>query len=403
MNGKLADRSSAQPGYQQTTSEVLQVRGMIETDRELEQRLLAGDDQTLKDLPALLQPRMLRRAYQYVREYRHILPAYLEALDLVQEASLAIWKHLEDARTKESPLGYLVAAGYQTMRNLCLSFTQEPRMIHLDQPCSPDDKTPLREYIPSSVLPVSPYTEKEDEGQYAPLYDALALLPESQRSAIERIYGMEENAVSRNCEIRRELGWTESRIYYQKNRALTLLALALQEAYPQYTQPGLLACIPEQQWKRLEQACAELQAEGRPISARTLFARTKAPVWTIQAYLRVRQGGPPLSRHERCWQKLDQAYADLQSRGEPITPSALHRATGSRWVLIREYLKQRSDFVNPSLTNGDIDCQLLPVYADLQARGERVTPRALSKAASVSYEAARAYLRRRSRRERKKL
>src|SRR5258708_40286456 len=87
-----------------------------DTDMALDQRLRAGDRQTMNDLPTLLQPRLLQRAYQYVRDYRHILPAYMEALDLVQEASIVILKRLEEARTKHSTLAHLVATGYRSLR-----------------------------------------------------------------------------------------------------------------------------------------------------------------------------------------------------------------------------------------------------------------------------------------------
>jgi RNA polymerase sigma factor (sigma-70 family) len=341
MSEQFADRSTSQPEFQEIIGETFQEHSITDLDRELEERLRSGDRQVMNELLELLQPRLLRRAYHYIRDFRHVVPAYLEVYDLVQEASVVILKYLEEARTKDSPLGYLITVGYQAMRYICFRLVQEPRLLSLDRPFSEDDETPLHEHLPTSLLPSSPYEQEKDVSKYEPLYEAISRLSDDQRRAIQQAYGIEEQAPSRDCEIERELGWSTGRVRYQKNRALAALALALQEAYPQYGQSARLACIPEEQWRRLDEAYDRLQRQGRFISHNVLMREARVHAWMVGAYFMAREGKPRLSRHEQVQRKLDQAYTALQVKGEVITIEALKREAKSSWEVAHAYLNKR--------------------------------------------------------------
>jgi DNA-directed RNA polymerase specialized sigma24 family protein len=309
---------------------------------DLEQRLRAGDPQVADELPAFLQSRFLRRAYQYLRDYRHVLPAYLEAVDLVQEACLVVLKCLEEARAKDSPFDYLIAVGYHAMRYFCFSFTQEPCTQSLDQPCFPDDETPLHEYLSTSLLPVSPYLQ-EDEDRYMPLYHALEQLSAPQRAVLLRLYGLQEHPVMRQCDIERELGWYRMRAGKMERKALATLALALKDAYPHYVgdTPPTGYQLSDAQRARLDQAYARLQSQGRAISVRVLRREAKTSDCAASAYLWEKEGSPRFAMHQNVQQRLDQAYARLQSQGRAISVRVLRREAKSGKNAAGAYLKQK--------------------------------------------------------------
>lgn len=364
------------------------------SDKELDERLRSGDQQIMNKLPELLQPRLLRRAYQYIRDFRHVVPAYLEAFDLVQEASMVILKRLEEAHTKDSPLAYLVATGYQTMRYLCLSFFQEPHTTSLDRPFSEDDDTPLHEHLSTSLLQSSPY-EQEETDKYEALYQAVEQLPELQRIAIEHAYGLGEHAASRECEMQRDLCWSAARVRHYKHKGLISLILALHDNYPYNTQETLLTCIPDAERKRLEQVYARLQAQSQEqqISLRRLQQEAKVRSWAASAYLQAMERESRLSREMQMRQKLDRAYAALQARGEVITRSMLQREAGVGQRIASAYLDER---IGPLWRAGRFAAtrrRLSQAYADMLAKNERVSISALSRAALVDYRTARAYLR----------
>jgi DNA-directed RNA polymerase specialized sigma24 family protein len=270
------------------------------------------------------------------------LPPLLGAEDLIQEANLVLCKRLDEASVKEDPLSYLVAAGYHAMDCACVLALREPRAGSLDAPRYSDDETPWHEYVPSSVLPASPYANAGDD-EYAPLYQALGQLPGEQRTVIEHSYGLGEHAPSNRGEIRDALGWTKSRTTYQRKKTLVALALALKDVYPQYVgQHSLMAHIPERYQQRLDQAYAALQTQGKVCIAHLMRA-ARVESWMAAAYLH-EQGISCLSAHERSRQHLERAYRELRAQGQPVSAKTLAGRAHANIGRARKYLKEQEGY-----------------------------------------------------------
>ncbi|HEX7736997.1 MAG TPA: hypothetical protein VF458_19285 [Ktedonobacteraceae bacterium] len=310
-------------------------------EKDLEQRLRAGEHQAMNDVYGLLQPRMLRRARLYIRDYRYSIPAYLEPMDLVQEANLIISKRLEEARTKAFPLAYLIGAGYRSMLFFCYSHMQESTPVSLDRPRFEDDDTPLHEHLPTSLLSSSPY-EHENEERYTPLYEAIGCLSESQRLAVVHSYGIQEHAAATISEIQHMLNWSRYRVSHQRNAGLAALALALKEDYPQYmgATPPTGYQLSKAQYQRLDRAYETSQAQGRTISINALAREAKVGKKAASSYLWEKEGTPRLPS-SMVVKRIDQAYATLQSQKRKVTGQALSEEAGVNINTALRYLKKK--------------------------------------------------------------
>jgi DNA-directed RNA polymerase specialized sigma24 family protein len=338
MHQMFSSLASRQADLQVAIAAITQGADPTATEISLSKRARAGERQALSDLLILLQPRMIWHALSCLSTYGHALPS-LDAEDLIQEAMLVMSKRMEEARTKEDPLSYLVAAGTHAMDCLCIHTLREPQTLSLDAPRFQDDETPWHEAVPSSVLPTAPYAHEEGKA-YTPLYQAIAQLPDEQRTVIEHYYGLHEHAPSNRGEIRDTLGWTKSRTTYQRKKTLAALALALKDCYPQYVgQQPLVAHIPESHRQRLNQAYADLHTEGL-VSVKRLTRTAKVEAWMATAYLR-ELGTPCLTSHQLSRQHLDQTYADLCARSQTITAKTLAQQARANVQRARTYLKEK--------------------------------------------------------------
>lgn len=272
----------------------------------LEQRVFTGDHQALLDVYEQLQPSILRRAHQLVRSHRALLPAYLEAQDLAQEASLVMYQRLDQAQAASSPVAYLLGTGYRVMWVHCLEAMHQPSLSSLDRPRFEDDMTPLHEYIPSSVLPASPYA-RSDEEAYAPLYAEIEQLPDMQRTVILHYYGIHEHAAEQGRGLRHEQGWSRYRTRGHRKNALVALAFALRDAYPHAVGETLLeAQITLAQRQRLDDAYASLQATSRFIAVARLARAAQTDNRIARAYLQERHAD----------QGIQPAQASCRERGQ---------------------------------------------------------------------------------------
>ncbi|HEY1349620.1 MAG TPA: hypothetical protein VGF67_08360 [Ktedonobacteraceae bacterium] len=109
----------------------------------------------------LHQERLIRRAASSVQAYRQSIPWYLNAQDLAQEASLVMYRRLDEASTKDNPLAYPVGTRYAAIRCAGIQAMREPRLTSLDRPRSQDDGTLLHECVPAPTKPL-PCPEQEN-------------------------------------------------------------------------------------------------------------------------------------------------------------------------------------------------------------------------------------------------
>lgn len=357
-----------------------------EEETKLEQRLIAGDRQALPDLHALLQARFTPRAARLVQTYRHLLPAYLEAQDLVQEANLTVYKRLPEAMAKVFPLAYLIAVGYQTIRNRCFDAIKEPNSVSLDRPWFEGDETPLHEYLPALLS--LPAHEGMNEAKYAPLHDAMAHLPEDQRSVLCALVGWYQHPSTGMRELARQLGKSTGYVLRRERLARTALYFRLKRSYPQYVEHALASQSSQMQsWQRLEQACSQMQALGRPISVQALVKATGVHHEYVMAFLQEREGTRRLPAHEEAWQRLERAYAELQAQSKKISVSALARQAGSQDETAKRYLLEREGAPRLSARQ-----RLERAYAEQQAQGQSISVGTLARCAGTSWASASKYL-----------
>jgi DNA-directed RNA polymerase specialized sigma24 family protein len=383
-----------------------------EMDTALERRLLAGDPGALPELQTLLQARFSRRAASYLQRYRHLLPAYLDVQDLLQEAYLVVYKHLKEIANLDAPLSYLIASGYQAMRVFCLAAIREPQALSLDRPYTEDEERPFHEYIPSLAwYDASPNAQEVD---YTALYHAIDQLPVEQRAVVIYRFGLYEEAPHSLAETARRIGkGARSQVCQLERRAYTALYFQLREVYSQYAQ-DVLARRPATRL-RLVQASAQLQAQGEFLSARALRRAAGVSYEDAAAFVQeqrgTRQRAPQRARqeasayniqeHQAAWQRFDRAYAELQAAGRPITVKALvrqangNRLSGGCCASARKYLQERglAPLMNAVTSHQDAWQRLDQAYAELQATGQPMRVRTLSRMAGVSEPTARKYLR----------
>jgi RNA polymerase sigma factor (sigma-70 family) len=361
-------------------------------EKELERRIHAGDRQALLDLYSLLQAQIARCAARYMETYRHFLPSYIEPQDLVQEASLAMYQRLDEAATKDSPAAYLTATGYRSMRYTCVEAIQEPRMTSLDAPCFDDDETPLREYI-SSPEP-TPLTPSPTQ-QHAPLFEAVERLPDDQHTVVMQRVGLGDQATHTLYEIALHLGKSVGSVARLEHRAYTALYFQLKDTYPHYAEHVLASkTAGHETWQRLDQAYTNLHTQGQPITGEILAYAAGVNEDDALAFLWEREGTQRLSSRQAARQRLDQAYAHLRHQHKKITVKALMSQAGTCREATSRYLKDRKGirYPTPEQSHQNSLRRLEQAYCTLLSQGETITVESLARHAHAGKATASKYL-----------
>lgn len=374
----------------QAPEQTLPASSLSEQEAALNERARTGDHQTLLEVYHLLQERLLRRAIRYVQHYRQSLPWYLDAQDLAQEASLAMYLRLDEACTKDHPIAYLVGSGYAAIRCAGVRAMCEPPLTSLDRSRAPDDATLLHECVPAPTTPLPSLSQEHPHD--APLYQALAQLPEEQQTVIQHYYGLHEHAPSHSGDIRRELGWTRSRTRYQRKKALATLALALTSLYPHSAdQHTMDAHIAPEQRARLDHAYRELRAACGKAGVLALKQASHVDSMVARAYLLEQEGDRRHADHQR----LEQVYREMQETGQHITVSELARQAGTYRQMARKFLREREGTQRPTAqerTHWEAFQRLERAYRELPTQGQTITIKALAQRAEVSRPTAEKYL-----------
>ncbi len=147
--------------------------------------------------------------------------------------------------------------------------------------------------------------------------------------------------------------------------------------------------------ERLEVAYACLQTTGKRLTAYALAKQADVHIQTAERFLE-RAGMLAVQNPQtRCTEQLEQAYAQMQAEGTPITNSVLAHRTGVHFRTAQRFLNayhpeqtsQRTSKHNPEL-----QARLEHASAALQAQGKAITERALAQHAGVSRTTAKHFL-----------
>ncbi len=147
--------------------------------------------------------------------------------------------------------------------------------------------------------------------------------------------------------------------------------------------------------EQLEQAYAQMQAEGTAITISALARRAGVHSRTAQRFLEARQP-EQASRHmskrdPEIQTRLEQAYASLQTQGKTITERALARQA-------RVCRKRAKHFLHPQPpVDKKRSCaeRLEDAYTQLQTERKNITASSLSRVAQVHWSTATRFLQKR--------
>ena len=134
-----------------------------ETDNVLLASFANGDRQAAQQLTERLMPKIHAHAY-----YR--LGNIADAEDVTQEAFLRLWQF---APRWEQGNAHVSTWLYRVVSNLCKDRYRRPKLEDLDVAKEPTDETQ------------SPADKIDDHSRQKALYDAMSLLPENQRLAVQ--------------------------------------------------------------------------------------------------------------------------------------------------------------------------------------------------------------------------
>jgi RNA polymerase sigma factor (sigma-70 family) len=147
--------------------------------------------------------------------------------------------------------------------------------------------------------------------------------------------------------------------------------------------------------ERLEAAYAYLQTTGKRITAYALSKQADVHVKTAERFLE-REGMPPVQDPQtRCAAQLERACAQMQGEGTAITISVLARRAGVHPRTAQRFLEARQPERALQRTGkGDPERQarLEQAYASLQTQGQAITERALARHAGVCRKRAKHFL-----------
>jgi RNA polymerase sigma factor (sigma-70 family) len=158
--------------------------------------------------------------------------------------------------------------------------------------------------------------------------------------------------------------------------------------------------VPVEQ--RLDQAYAQLEAEGRTIAISTLARAAHVDYKAAADYLKRHNHALTIERAVvravPAEQRMDQAYAELQATGRPFAAEALARMAHVSQTVARDYLKRHNHA--PTIKRAEVlavpvEQRLERAYAQLQAEGRPIGTNALVRLAHVPTRVATDYLKHR--------
>lgn len=265
---------------------------------------------------------------------------------------------------------------------------------------------------PPLVLPAPMTEEDRHQAKRAQVEALLAWLPPREQQVLRLRYGLDEadgRALTLTA-IAQQLGLDCSTVCHLEQRALQKLRpLADPEAEqachprtgrqpPSPRSPQGQAERRQEQVQRLAAACAELGAQGIPVSVRTLARTSHVDKKVVGPFVRQywdQQG----SEQER----LEAACAELEAEGLPVTMARLcsraHVSSKAAAAFLKNYAavrpKRRPAAKGKSARPAKASPQerLSEAYTRLLAQGEQVTRTRLRQEARVSTDAASAFLR----------
>ena len=238
--------------------------------------------------------------------------AHLEYLDLIGIGNEAMYTHLDRALATDHPYAYLLSSAYGAMRKYCWRYSSlivtpattgiTPKPVKsLDAPLSETHTGTLADLL-ADQQHSRPAAPRQDDHI---LHQAIDALPPLQRTLITRLFGLHKAGIAQDIrEISQELYGESSRqaisrAFVLKTKALNRLYSLLASHYP-HTGDGM---TPPQRQQR-------------------------------QDYVQ-------LSISPAHQQRLAQAVADLQARGQRLTQNALEKAAHVRGPIVGAYLQQQ--------------------------------------------------------------
>ncbi len=267
--------------------------------------------------------------------------------------------------------------------------------------------------VPPFVLPDLAEEEERQQAKRARIEELLARLTPREQQILRLRYGLDEadGRAHTPTAIARQLGLDCSTVCNLEQHALQKLRAsqdteAEKACHPQTHRRSTLSRPPQdqvqrrqEQFQRLEAACAALEGQEASISVRLLARLTHLDKKVIQPFLRLyweRQG----TEQER----LTRAYAALEAEGVPVTMSGLcsraHVGSKVAAAFLKDYHpavkpKKRSVVVKKAthVSKETPQERLRQAFARLLAQGEKITRTRLRQEAGVSTDAARVFLR----------
>jgi DNA-directed RNA polymerase specialized sigma24 family protein len=196
------------------------------------------------------------------RIYEERQPSHVEILDLASEANVKMVEQLDKALTANDPVAYLMSIASQTIRVYCtyhapliqrpewLSRKQLvelspflPPMNSLDEPLSPDNPVPRKEYLVASPLSAEAEEEREhrSSSRFALLYEAVKRLNCDQRATTIRLYGLFGQPKETASEIASTSHLPYRRVTENARLARSHLRRCLTDHLPQMTRSRLIS------------------------------------------------------------------------------------------------------------------------------------------------------------------
>lgn len=222
--------------------------------QDLLARAHAGSKQARDELLLMLQPRLHSLAIRFLHQPIRWQEQFIEPMDLINTANVAMLRGFVFLRLEANPLAYLFKIAKTAMLE-CLngkhsfikthSYQQPYSVISLDSYADEidhllADHLSLEAIYQSGTDPLPP--------KYVALYQAIEALPLKQREAILRRYGLYDNrpesansigrTFARRKEASQPVQHPRNLYYYHQQRALVALRQAL-------TQSGLYSLSEE--------------------------------------------------------------------------------------------------------------------------------------------------------------
>ena len=367
-----------------------------ETTTATKQRLVEGMQRLVIFLARKQAPRFVRQDLEdLMQEASLALVEATERCTFLREsfsgyASYVIRRAFTTARTQEFPVSISRDILIELARQD--GITGNPLLFaeRLDTPVEGTDDLVLADTL---AAPTSPVRDESAAAEKAALVERLlAGLTERQRLALKMRYGLDEaDGRERSvAEIGAALGMTDSAVRSLLQHALVScrrLAERQETATPTlHIRPARPTEPTVQQEAKLQQAVQAMQARGERITGNRLAELAHVDNRVARAYAHThRDPAYEALLDARDYGRLAAACAELEAQGRPITPQALIHLTHVGVKVIAAFLDART---------GNAQERLTTAYAQLQAQGhKKIGVRRLSQMAQVTENRAGLFLR----------